>query len=361
MDKQLFEGIVYDLQENIEKKAIQTKNFHLDYNSSTMKHINKENVNYTCQDKAVRSQIVSLINSGIGMYLGSTLNKLNSDTLKAHNDPYDQFKYDPKEVADDLLRYCELNRDTNINLLTHKTSGNAYGAVSDNHQIVQDAKIYELYKNTFVESGIPHTANFSHDYFKMKIDITLDDVYIELEEGNSMKLRISLGNSMFGFGSAFVRIGSWEQVCSNGAMGWSSKLSKTFNLNEVDKKYFPLQKRHVYAPSFIIQEMETGIMKNLSLGQKYMEVLEAAHETNIELFKKTAKIEEELTKQRFGLAKAEAADVYKLLIHKHKQYKRKNAFDVGRAIAEVARDTISLDRRIELETIAGKVMLSQVA
>lgn len=357
MDQQLFEGIVYDLRDNIQRKAINTANYHLDYPAMKLKHVERPE-EYACAHTSVRSQIVGLINAGVKINLGSTLSKLYGH-LKPLLDEHTRINYAPVDIAEQLLRYCELNRAKNLYILYHQTSRYAYGMVSDRHQITQDADIYDLYRELFQE--IPHTAYFSHNYFRMKIDITMDDIELELEDGNSMKLRVSLGNSMFGVGSAFVKIGSWEQICSNGAMGWNNKLTKEFGLSKEDAHYFPYTQRHTYAPSHILGEMKEGIIKQLGMGQEYIEVLEEAHSIESPIIKKVEDIEKELQKDKFGLGKAEAEEVYKLLMHKHKQYKRRNAFDVGRAIAEVARDTVNLDRQIELEQIAGKTMLAQVS
>lgn len=367
MDQKLFENIVYDLRDNVDKKTVSTTDYHLDYPSMTLKHVGNgiDYDDYHCAEASVRSQLLGLVNSGVKIHLGSSLNNLfKGDSIV---DPVDKFNYDPTELADELLRYCELKRQKNVYVLNHKTSGNALGIVSGTHKITQDADIYELYQNFFAE--IPHTAEFRHNYFRMMINVTLDEMELELEDGNSMKLRINLGNSMFGVGSAFIRIGSWEKVCQNGMMGWRSKLNKVFDIAPIGQKpkgvlgtgVFDWRMNHTYQPSKILEEMSDGIMKQLTYGGKYIDAMERANEANEPLFKKNTKIEEALTKEKFKLTKNEAAEAYKLMIHKHKQYGRKNAFDVGRAIAEVARDTASLDRRIELEIIAGNTMLLQVA
>ena len=358
MDQQLFESIVYDLKENIEKKQVSTAKFHLDYPSMTLRNA-KDDTEYLCAEKSVRSQLLGLINSGVNVHLGGTLSKLYGDGVGNQTDPIDHFVYDPKELGDDLLRYCELNRKENIYVLNHKVSNNAYGIVSGRHVITQDADVYDMQRNIFRD--IPNTTTYQHNYFRFMIQITCDEIAIELEDGNKMKLRINLGGSMFGYGSAFIKIGSYEKICMNGAMGWKNKLNKIFNIPQNDRGVFDWRKRHTYSADYILKEMEKGIIKQLSYGDVYMQALQEAHEANEPLFKENTKIDEELTKDRFKLTQQEAGDVYKLLLHKHKQYSKKNAFDVGRAIAEVARDTPSLDRRIELEQLAGETMLMQVA
>lgn len=358
MDKQLFSHIVYDLEENIEKQNI-GKSYHLDYDSMTLRDLApwaESKNDLLCAESSVRSQILGLYNQGLNCNLSNTLKKLNGD-LGTQTDPVDKEVYFPKQIADDLLRYAELNRTKPIFALKHKKTRFVYGSVSDRHQILQDSRMYEMYEAIF--SDIPHTVSFEHNYFRCRININLDDIRVDLGKENSMSFRISLGNSMFGMGSAFVRAGTWEQICSNGAMGWKSRLNKVYNL-DIKDNLFDWKRSHVYAPINILKDMQDGLIKQLTYGDKYMEAVEDAYETTESIFKKEETIEKELTDDRFKLTKNEALQAYRLLKHKHEQYQNTNAFDTGRVIAEVARDTISLDRKIELEKIAGQIMFSQI-
>lgn len=348
MDQILFKQICKDLNDNIEIIKID-KDFHM-----TPKSIdNNINKNLVFADNSVRSQYLSLINDN--MYLPAVYRKLSNATNQT--DPTNHDVLQPNQILEDLVRWSELNRKQESYAYRHKQSGLVYGVVSNKHKLLQDLDILEnIYENIF--HGIPHTVSFEHNHFRMRINVVLDEIAVELVGNNAMKFRMSIGNSMFGVGSAFIYAGSYEMWCTNGAMGWRTKFNKKYNLDSND--IFEFRRSHVIAPIKILKDMNTNTIKQLSHADKYMEQLEQANEINETIFTEKEQIDEQLQKDKFKLSKSEAQQAYLLMKHKHEQYGRMNGFDTGRAIAEVARDTTNMDRKIELENIASTIMFSQL-
>ncbi|MFX1538597.1 MAG: hypothetical protein ACFFDI_30790, partial [Promethearchaeota archaeon] len=282
---------------------------------------------------------------------------------------------DPQGILNLVIRYLELKKDRTknpIHMLRHKKSGLIYGFVSKNFVQVRDIDIYKMVKAYFEDSGLKVEWKYDHWTFNMRIAAIIDDFNVELGGGNSLKLRLLLGNSMTGRGSAYVTIGSFEQWCSNGAMGWVNKLAKYFKAEigdnglRIDKPEDvifadSIRQRHSFTtPDRILENMMTGIESQLKNGDKYLYLLENAKEITEPIIQENKDIVEELQKDRFKLRKQEAQNVFAILKTKANQYKDNSGFSIGRAIAEVGRDTESHERKIELEKLASKVMFSQL-
>jgi hypothetical protein len=281
---------------------------------------------------------------------------------------YDEGEYvmidreiNPKELLDKTIRYCELLKDRKkypIYVLRHKISGLIYAFVSKDHVRLSDKDIIDMVEPYFAD--MPVTFQYKHSTWRMEVNATLDDISIELGHNNAMKLRVCIGNSMFGRGSAYVSIGSWEMLCSNGAMGWASKLAEQFEVEGFELLEDVRQQHRWKTPDVILDEMREGITSQLKGGDKYLYLIENANEITDPIIKKNKDIVEELRKKRFNLKENEAREVYALLKTKTEQYRHTNGFDVGRAIAEVARDTENHERALELEKLASKTMFSQL-
>ena len=389
MDQQLFTSTCKDLKKNITKVLVD-KNDHLQNRG-----IMSSGLNFA--DDSVRSQYIELINPGLN--LGSVTKKLNKLDNVVHDRRYVKYhinmeggltpyirnenldinrfnkmnggyipdengeyvlldeNIDAKELSDQLIRYCELNRKQPIFAYRHEGSGLVYGIVSQRHTLLQDIDVFDIINNRFED--IPHTYQFEHNNFRMRVGIILDEIAVELGGEKSIKFRISAGNSMFGVGSAFVVAGSFEMWCKNGAMGWRTKAKKEWRA-EGFLGGFEWSKIHVYNPSYILRDLSNALNDQLGKADKYLELIENANEADEPIFKQNDDIIKKLTEDKFKLHKTEAEEVYKLMKTKTQQYGRFNGFDTGRAIAEVARDIPNLTRRFELERISGKIMFAQV-
>lgn len=403
MDRQTFYAVCEDFDKNIVKELLPTSD-HL-----TPKRVFDSGLNTV--DDSVWSQYMELINPN--MNLGNVYRKLQKfnknirdrrylkwddklegslmDFIKDENNMlqrYGQKEYidnkgnitlgdmvqledgeyvlldrvlNPKDILDQVVRYCELIKERNkypIYVLRHKKSGLVYAFVSKSHIRLSDKDIVDMVEPYFKD--MPVTFQYKHSTWRMEINAILDEIAIELGQNNSMKLRICIGNSMFGRGAAYVTIGSWEKWCSNGAMGWAYKLAKQFEIAGFELLQDVRHQHRWRTPDEILSEMREGITNQLKSGDKFLYLIENANEITDPIIKKNKDIVNELQKQKFGLQKNEAQEVYALLKTKTEQYHHNNGFDIGRAIAEVARDTKAHERALELEKIASKTMFSQL-
>lgn len=287
-----------------------------------------------------RQQYLGLINPGI--HLPEVIGKLRK--LDTVHDPNDHSSLDPEELADQVVRFCELNRTQPI--MAYKVPGMnvLYGVVSDQHSFVKDKDVVSI-TNAFFEN-IPHNTSYNHSIYRMKMDFNFPDIAIPLIDKNSLQFRVSIGNSQFGVGSLFVQAGSYEQTCTNGAMGWATKFA------------FRASHRRVSA-EYLLRQLRDGLNKIFSGATQYMTILRQANEIIDPIIKENESVVLILRSKKFGLLKREAESIYRR-IRANPQYQRLNAFDIGRAIAEEARDTVSIERHIELEHLAGRIMTSQV-
>ncbi|MFW9879728.1 MAG: hypothetical protein ACFFG0_42175 [Candidatus Thorarchaeota archaeon] len=413
MDEKVFVNTVQDMSDNIESVLLPVK-----------EHLTPERVmesGLKTVDDSVWSQYIESINPN--MYLGTVYSKLSSmknsvtdrryvkydeavmedgyvhlqreqdgspimfnkvidQSGRTIYEPDDYGKYvqieqslNPRRILDLLVRFMELNKNRTRNpiyILKHKQTDLVYGFVSKNFVQVRDYDIYKMVKAYFEDSGLKVTWNYDHWTFNMRIAAIIDDFSVDIGGGNSMKLRLLLGNSMTGRGSAYVTIGSFEQWCSNGAMGWVSKLAQYFKaeidengtrIDKPDDVIFAenIRQRHSFTtPDKILQNMMTGIETQIKNGDKYLYLIDNAKEITDPIIQENKDMVEELQKDRFKLRKQEAQNVFAILKTKANQYKDNSGFSIGRAIAEVGRDTDNHERKIELEKLASKVMFSQL-
>lgn len=287
-----------------------------------------------------RQQYLGLINPGI--HLPEVISKLKK--LSGVVDPNDSSWYEPADIADGIVRFCELNRTEPIMAYRVPGMNVLYGCVSNQHTFVKDKDVVDI-KKAFFEN-IPHNTVYNHSIYRMKMDLNFPEISIPLVGDNAIQFRISIGNSQFGVGSLFVEAGSYEQVCTNGAMGWASKFS------------FRATHRRMSA-EYLLRQLRDGINKIFAGATQYMTILRQANEIVDPIIKENESVVRVLRSKKFGLLKREAESIYRR-IRMNPQYQRLNAFDIGRAIAEEARDTSSIDRLIELEHLAGRTMCSQV-
>ena len=291
-----------------------------------------------------RSQYIELINVK-KIYLGTIISKLqNAESIE---DPVSGNEIDPAIAVDQLVRYSELSRDRDkqpIFAYKDKRDGLIYGCVSKKHTYLPDNRVFKIMENHVKD--IPHEADYYHNIFQWKIDYRFPDTSLDLGDGNKMDYVVSAGGSAYGMRAAYVCASAREQVCANGMMAWVSK--------------FSWRQIHVGLRSeLLLTRYLENFNSTLSGGTAFMELLRQANEVGEAIIDQYANVVEQLRSKRFNLLKTEAEDIYRR-IRTETRYQRLNAFDVGRAIAEQARDTISLNRRIELEQLAGRVMLEQV-
>lgn len=396
MDKNQFLITCEDLHNNIKKRELKIEE-HL-----TPKKTMESGLSVI--DDSVWSQYINMINPD--MYLGTAFSKLSkwTNAVKDHRyvkfdtdiyysgdllqdeygnilrykkiiyeDGREQYTLDPNgdwcvleriikpnEIADQLVRYCELRKDRKrypIHMLQHEKTNAIYGFVSKDHVVLSD---YDIYNTTMAYfENIPCTIQYEHSTFQMRLGIILDELAVDLGYDNSIKLRLSIGNSMFGRGSAYVMMGSFEKWCENGAMGWFTKMKKEWdNPGFIDG--FELREQHRWkTPDKILEGMRDAMTEQIKNGDKYIYLLDNAKEITDSIIDERKDAVAQLQEKKFGLQKQEAENVYAILKTKVQQYQT-NAFGVGRAIAEVARDTSNHQRQIDLEKIASHVMFSQL-
>lgn len=287
-----------------------------------------------------KQQYLGLINPGI--HLPTVLNKLEGMEMK--EDPGDFVRYNPAEISDNLIRLCELTRTKPIYGYKVSDMDLIYGCVSDQHTFVNDRDIHKI-TETFFDS-MPHNVSLNHSIYRMVMQYELPEMAIPLGNDNSMNFRVSVGNSQFGVGSLFVEAGSYEKICTNGSMAWISQFSWRADHRRTTSKS-------------LLERLVSGLNTILSKADKYMALLQQANETVIPIIKAEESVVKVLRSKRFNLLKREAESIYRR-IRANPRYQRMNGFDLGRAIAEEARDIPGIDRAIELEQLAGRVMISQV-
>jgi len=292
----------------------------------------------------------------LGAYLArinpnAHLNKFVSKfcSLKTLEDPASKETINPMKIAEQAIRYCELNRADDLIAVQDKNNGLIMGVVTEKYNTVQNCDIYTLANGILESNDISTEMTFEHDSFQMRINVRFPERIIELDpvdgKPNEIELRMSIYNGMTGIRALGVNVGSWEQVCTNGAMG----LRNTFEWKS----------SHLKNTMKALEDFSENLVKQLGNGDKYLALLENASEITTPIFRENDNVVKILSSDKFGLLKKEAEEVFRRMKH-HKQY-GKNAFGVGRAIAEVARDTHdSMDRRIFLEQIAGNTMTMQV-
>jgi len=283
---------------------------------------------------------IDLINPN--MHLSKVVSKLNS-IAEPILVPESNEVLDPKIMADDLIRYCELNRKEPVYLYKDDTNNSIISAVSGRHSRVYDTDVYEVMNEFFKD--IPHQYQFESDMYRSRITVSLPELAIKLGGDNSMNFRFSIGNSEFGYGSCYCDAGSYEQWCTNGARAWVSK--------------FKWQQIHVSSPESILRNLADALLDQMSKADQYMTILENANEVSERYIKENVNVINFLRKDKFGFLKREAESIYRR-IRNNTRYQRMNAFDVGRAIAEEARDTNDMERKLWMENLAGKVMVAQV-
>jgi len=288
-----------------------------------------------------------------GAHLNKVVNKFNS--MPTLTDPANQEEIDPSLFVDEMIRYCELHRTDDLIAVQDNSNGMIMGVVSNKYCTIQDCDIYTLTHGILEANDAAHETTYEHDGFQMRMNVRFPDRVIELDpvdgKPNEMELRLSVFNGMTGIRALGINVGSWEQVCSNGAMGlkkmfeWKQSHIETANIKAVD----------------ILEMFTENLVAQLRKGDKYLDLIEKANEISTPIIRENQDIVKILSSEKFKLLKREAEEVFRRMKHHKKQYKRKNAFDIGRAIAEVARDTHEINRRHDLEIIAGNTMLMQVA
>lgn len=331
LNKEEFEKVVADFKDGIQKKKL-----------SNYDHFNGEQLSSgpAFLDQDITSQYIGLINPG--MHLGTVVNKL--DGMERVDDPIDNSEIYPSDISDELIRFCELKRENPVYIYKDKDTNVVFGAVSDQHLYVPDKDIFDVCEN-FLQD-IPHESTYAHNMKRFVMNHRFPELAVELGSDNALNFRITVGGSSFGFGSCFVRSGSYEQWCTNGAMAWSSDFQWTH------------QHRWSSAEN-LLRDYTTAIRGQLAEADRLLPLLEEANEINERIIEAQKDVVKVLRSDRFNLLKREAEGVYKKMRSKD-QYTRYNGFDIGRAIAEVARDTGSFDRSLELEQKAQEVMLCQV-
>lgn len=290
----------------------------------------------------VLSQYYGLINCGI--HLPAIVGKFNKlETLKH---PISGISYNPQTIKDNLVRYCELNRTTPIHGYKDPTTNVLYGIVSPEHVPIHDKDVFNI-TEAFVQD-IPHDTRYYHDDSRMMIDYEFKELGIELPDNNRMNFCLIIKNSPFGMGILSVEGGAFEHRCGNGVTSW---------VKDVNFKWSAIHRWR--NASYMLEQIGKGMKAVMSMANISMEALRQANEIIEPIIKENENVVTILRSKKFNLLKREAESIYRRIIS-NPQYRRMNGFDVGRAIAEEARDTGSLDRRIELEQIAGHVMTSQV-
>jgi len=291
-----------------------------------------------------RQQYLDLVNVW-KIYLSNLVSKLRN--AESVDDPIDNSTINPTQLVDRLVRFSEISRDREkqpIYAYKDKRDGLIYGCVSKRHTYVPDSRIFKIME-THVKD-IPHEATYYHNIFQWKIDYRFPEIKFDLPDDNAMEYMISVGGSAHGFRIAYVCASAYEQTCSNGMMGWVNKLHWT-------------QVHAGIQPELLLTRYKEHFNQSLSNGTGFMELLTQANEVSDAIIDEYQNVVEQLRSKKFNLLKGEAEEIYRR-IRSEQRYQRLNAFDVGRAIAEQARDTLSLNRRIELEQLAGRVMLQQV-
>ncbi len=294
----------------------------------------------------VVSSYINKINPGA--HLGKVISKFYD--MEPLTDPSDSRELDPKNLMDDLIKYCEQLRKEEMVAVQDDSNGMILGVVSPNYVSIQNCDMFTISKQILDGAGIPYEASYEHDGYQMRINYRLPEMAIELPdvngEENVMELRASLFNGMTGHRSFGFTLGSWEQICTNGAMGLKSK--------------FEWRRAHVGRSVDFFQEFTNNFTQQLRQGEEYLDLLEMANEITEPIIKENEDIIKVLSSEKFKLQVSEAEEVYRRMRHHKRQYTRRTGFDLGRAVAEVARDTHSIDRRMDLEVIAGTMMLMQV-
>jgi len=283
---------------------------------------------------------IDLINPN--MHLGKVVSKLRSigDPQVA---PETSVVHDPKVMADDLIRFCELNRVEPVFIYHDEGTKSIVSAVSPRHTRVYDLDMYEIVDMFFKD--IPTEMRFENDIHRSRITITMPQLAIQLGGDNAMNFRIVVGNSEFGYGSCYSNAGAYEQVCTNGSMAWLSK--------------FQWKQIHISSPEVILKNLAQGIFDVMSNADSYMGLLEQANEITERYIKENVNVVKFLREDKFRLLKREAESIYRR-IRTNPRYQRFNAFDVGRAIAEEALVTPGIERRVWMEKLSGRVMLAQI-
>lgn len=288
-----------------------------------------------------KSQYIERINPGI--HLAKVISGL--ERLENKTDPNNFATLSPSAIADDVVRVCELNREDPMYAL--RANNLVYGIVSDQHVLIYDKDIYDMFKEFVEKSEMEYHADYYHDTYNMRVAYTFPELEIPLEEENGMNFRVVIGNSQFGVGSGYVEAGSFEQMCTNGvALGYESIFRTR------------LAHRAISAENFLTKMLE-GFNKVFGNAPALLEKLREANEVGERIIKENESVVKVLRSDKFRLLKSEATSVYRR-IKANPRYQRMNGFDLGRALAEEARDTSNLTRKMELETLSGRVMVSQV-
>lgn len=299
-----------------------------------------QNSGLKCWNEDAWSQYIGLINPGI--HLSTVYNKLKDG--EEHEDPITRHHYDGKQIAHDLFRWCELNRTKPIIAIRDPIESLVYGFVSPEHVIIYDKDIYNM-SEAFLEN-IPHNSEYYHDINRMMLRYEFPEISFKLQHDNAMNFQISVGNCQFGRGSLFIKAGSYEQRCTNSPMAWQGVFT------------WMMAHRWRNAEEMLTQ-FSGGLTEIFSSAQGYMKILQRANEIIQPIIKENESVIRVLRSQRFNLLKREAEGVWQR-IRANPEYQKLNGFNLGRAISEEARDTDNLTRKIELEQISGRTMVSQV-
>ena len=290
----------------------------------------------------VSSQYWGLINMGI--HLPTVVSKMWNSSPLEH--PVTKEEYNPRDITDSLIHYCELNRTTPMYGYKDPYNSMLYGIVSPEHVMVRDRDVLDI-AEAFTQN-LDHRARYNHDNARMMLDYEFPELGIELPNGNSMNFCLIIKNSQFGLGGLTVDGGGFESRCGNGMVMWAKGFD--FHFNAIHRWRNAQE---------LLTQLGVGLNKIFSLAPKALSILAQANEITDPIIKENESVVQVLRSKRFNMLKREAESVYRRIIS-NPNYKRYNGFDIGRAIAEEARDTTNLDRRIELEQLAGQVMTSQV-
>jgi hypothetical protein len=325
------------------------KSAHFNMNNKTIGDF--ENFNGVVASSGVSGAYLSRINPGA--HLNKVVNKFNDMEVMTDIRTHDEI--DPSLFVDEMIRYCELYRQEDVIAVQDDTNDLIMGIVTNGYSVVQNCDIYTLTHGILESNDITYKTEYRHDGFQMQMNVIFPDRVVELDpvdgKPNEIELRMSIFNGMTGTRALGINVGSWEQICTNGAMGlkslfeWKQSHINTKNITAVN----------------ILERFTENLVKQLGKGDRYLELIEKANKITEPVLRENQDIIKFLTGDKFKLLKREAEEVFLRMKHHKSQYSRRTGFDIGRAVAEVARDTHVINRRHDLEIIAGNMMLMQVA
>ena len=292
------------------------------------------------QNDVPKQQYVSLLNQDLKIGLGNIVGRLQG--RQPLDDMLSGESYIPDIILADLVRYAELNREEGtVQMYVDSRTNEIFGTVSPQHTYIPSKIVYEQLLQFYDAMGVKYDMSFQDNYNNTRIDVVFPEMALEVGRNDNLNFKVVVMNGDFGNGALKYVGGFIRLICTNG-MIIGEDIVSTRLVHKANDKVLLTKFLGSMVESFAIYDAYSGRIR------------EAAEITEDWIDSKVGLVN--FLPDNFNVLVREAKEIYSTV--RQNNYKQ-NAFWIGQAVAEVARDK-GLEDRYRLEQIAGQICLAQV-